>query len=78
MAKLGVSNLRCAYCNVLVGIDYFAELLEEYGDAHKALVAYNAGRMGAYNGWFCVGRYQSDYSRAVVARAEEIGGFEID
>ncbi len=74
MAKLCVSNIRCPYCNVLVGIDYLAELLEEYGDVHMALVAYNAGRTNAWNGWFSVGRYQSDYSREVVANAERIGG----
>lgn len=78
MAKLGVTNLLCPYCNVLIGIDYFAELLERYGDTHMALIGYNAGPSKAYEGWFSVGRYQSDYSRAVVARAEEIGGFEIE
>lgn len=74
MAALGVSNLLCPYCNVLVGIDYLAELLEEYGSEHAACVAYNAGRTGAYNGWFSVGVYQSDYSREVMANAARIGG----
>lgn len=70
MNKLGVTNLLCPYCNVLVGIDYLAELLNEYDDIHKALVCYNAGRKGAYDGWFSVGVYQSNYSRAVLARAQ--------
>lgn len=74
MAKLGVTNIRCPYCNVLVGIDYLAELLEEYGDVHKALICYNAGRTNAWNGWFSVGVYQSDYSREVMANAARIGG----
>lgn len=74
MEKLCISNLKCPYCNVIVGIDYLAELLEEYGDVHKALICYNAGRTNAWNGWFSVGRYQSDYSRYVVSHAEALGG----
>lgn len=74
MAKLGVTNLLCPYCNVLVGIDYFAECLEKYSDVHKALIMYNAGAGNAYEGWFSVGVYKSDYSREVVAIAARIGG----
>lgn len=70
MEKLGVTNLLCPYCNVLVGIDYFVECLEKYGDVHKALIVYNAGVGNAYEGWFSVGRYQSDYSRAVLERTQ--------
>ena len=74
MEKLCVSNLMCPYCNVLIGIDYFAELLAVYEDLHMALIAFNAGPARAYNGWFAVGKYESDYSREVVAIAARIGG----
>lgn len=76
MQELGVTNLLCPYCNVLVGIDYFAECLEKYGDVHKALIVYNAGAGKAYDGWFSVGRYQSDYSREVMDNTERIGDYE--
>lgn len=84
MAKLGVTNLLCPYCNVLVGIDYFAELLEEYGDVHKALVAYNAGPTRANEVWFSKGIYTNEYSREVINFMNEtffngeIGGFTLE
>lgn len=74
MEKLCVSNLMCPYCNVIVGIDYFAECLAVYEDVHMALIRFNAGQTNANAGWFSVGRYQSDYSREVMAIAERIGG----
>lgn len=74
MEELGVTKLLNPYCNVLVGIDYLAELLEEYGDVHKALMCYNAGRAGAYQHWFSKGVYENSYSREVMKIAARIGG----
>lgn len=74
MEKLCISNLLCPYCNVIVGIDYLAECLAVYEDVHMALIRFNAGQTNANAGWFSVGRYQSDYSREVMAIAERIGG----
>lgn len=44
--KLGVTDLFDPYSNILVGVDYFSELLEKYGDEGAALVAYNRGSYG--------------------------------
>lgn len=70
MARLGVTDLYDPKQNVLVGIDYFAELISRYNNISMALVAYNAGPGGAYTGWFSVGRYESDYSREVMHNAQ--------
>lgn len=70
ISKLGVNDLLDPYQNVLVGIDYLAELIDEYDNLSMALVAYNAGCTGAYNGWFSVGRYESSYSKTVLHKAQ--------
>lgn len=72
MVRLGVTDLFDPVENVKVGVDYLAELLGKYGDMSKALVAFNAGETGAYNGWFSVGKTESDYSRAVLMNAQKI------
>lgn len=71
MEKLGCTDLTDPYDNVNVGTDYIAELLEMYEDVHKALMAYNMGG-GAASGLWEQGITTSDYSRYIVARAEEI------
>ena len=81
MEKLGVSDLLDPFDNVLVGIDYLAELLDKYdGDMEKALVGYNAGPSGAYEHYFSKGVYSSEYSRQVLATskslAEEVNTWE--
>ncbi len=70
IARLGVTNLYDPEQNVLVGVDYLAELISKYNNISMALVAYNAGETGANNGWFSVGRYESDYSREVMHNAQ--------
>ena len=73
MDKLGVTNLLDPYQNVVVGIDYLVELLESYdGDMTKALIAYNAGQLGAYNLYFSRGVYTNDYSAEVLAEIENL------
>lgn len=73
MDKLGVTNLLDPYQNVVVGIDYLVELLESYdGDMTKALMAYNAGQLGAYNLYFSRGVYTNDYSAEVLAEIENL------
>ena len=64
MGRLGADNLLDPYQNVLVGVDFLAELLERYdGNMTKALVAYNKGH---YPG------YVTQYARDVLAKAEEL------
>ena len=73
MDKLGVTNLLDPYQNVSVGIDYLAELLDCYdGNMAKALMAYNAGQLGAYKYYFSSGVYSNDYSEEVLAEIENL------
>ena len=75
MARLDVTNLLHPYQNVTVGIDFLAELLDEYdGNVEMALMAYNAGRSGADEYWFSKGEYSNDYSRKVVELARLLNG----
>ena len=63
MEKLGVEDLRAnPYDNLRVGIDYFQELLDTYGNEYIALNVYNSG--GTNNG------YASDYSILVMERCK--------
>lgn len=43
MEKLGCTDLLDPYQNVVVGIDYLAELYRHYGSMTYALIAYNGG-----------------------------------
>ena len=72
MKRLECTNLKDAYQNVTVGIDFMAELLEKYEDVEKALMAYNAGESGARRNWWNRGIYSNKYSRAVLEIAEEL------
>lgn len=64
MGRLGADNLLDPYQNVLVGVDFLAELLDRYdGNMAKALVAYNRGH---YAGTI------TQYARDVLAKAEEL------
>ena len=75
MDKLGVTDLFDPYQNVTVGIDLFAELLDEYdGNVEMALMAYNAGRTGAEKYWFSNGEYSNEYSSKVVELARLLNG----
>jgi soluble lytic murein transglycosylase-like protein len=69
MEKLGCTDLLDPYQNVVVGIDYLAELLDRYdGDMAKAVTAYNRGH---YAGTITA------YAKGVMAKAEELGGANI-
>ena len=72
MKRLGCTNLKDAYQNVTVGIDFLAELMGKYEDIEKALMAYNAGESGARKNWWSRGVYSNKYSRAVLEIAEEL------
>lgn len=72
MKRLGCTNLKDAYQNVTVGIDFLAELMGKYEDVEKALMAYNAGESGARKNWWKRGIYSNKYSRAVLEIAEEL------
>lgn len=66
MEQYGCDNLLDPYQNVIVGVDYLAELLDRYdGDIAKALVGYN---QGSYKGTV------TQYAKTVLAKAEELRG----
>ena len=79
MERLDVTNLLHPYQNVTVGIDFLAELLDEYdGNVEMALMAYNAGRDGADEYWFSKGEYSNEYSQKVTELARLLNGGGID
>lgn len=72
MDRLGVADLANPYQNVLVGIDYLAEMLERYeGDMAKALTAYNCGIGGAQK-YFSRGIDANAYAKKILAYAKEL------
>ena len=69
MERLGCDDLLDPFQNVTVGVDILSELIDGYGDTERALMVYNAGAAGAYNGWFQYGVYSNEYSSGVLANA---------
>lgn len=76
MDRLNVDNLADPYMNILVGVDYISELLDQYQDAHLALSIYNRGfrnsiGTGALDLWER-GETSTEYSESIMNRAGEI------
>lgn len=70
MEKLNCTDLLDPYQNVIVGIDFLAELLERYdGSMEKALTAYN---QGSFKG------VVTQYAKAVLSRAGEMKVIEVE
>lgn len=63
-------NLYDPYNNAKQGIQFLAELYNEHGDYHIALMCYNMGSGGA-NKYFNQGIYTSSYSRKVLEKAND-------
>lgn len=73
MDRLGVTDLLNPYENVAVGIDILAEKINGYdGNVSMALMAYNAGDVGANRRWFSQGIYSNKYSESVLEIKERI------
>lgn len=70
MNKLGCDDLLNPFENVVVGIDYFAELVRMERGVEWALMAYNGGL--AYASEMVDAGKVSDYASAVLYRAEEL------
>lgn len=72
MQKLGVTDLTDPEENILVGVDYIAELFEKYEDVYAVLQFYNAG----YSEKYGIGAYEkgiyTDYAIEVSERAVEL------
>lgn len=72
--RLGVSDFFDPYSNILLGVDYFNELIEKYSDPYLALMVYNMGDGKALK-LYRQGK-TTKYSRSVMDRANnlQIGG----
>ena len=68
-----VSDLKDPYGNIRVGLNFLQELSSRYADSgmNCVLMAYNMGESGAKKCWNN-GTYSTEYSRGILARAEEI------
>lgn len=74
MAEESVISLYDPYGNIRVGLNLIKELEDKYKGSsgeHCVLMAYSMGESRAKEFW-AEGIYSSEYSRAVIARAEEI------
>lgn len=72
MERLNCTNLKNPYQNVMVGIDYLAELIEKYGTVQDALAAYNYGERGAREHLWNKGIYVYSYNEGIMNRAREL------
>ena len=70
MAKLGVSNLYDPYGNILVGVDYLAEIQKSTNDISLTLMTYNMGSKKAKS-LHSQGTI-SKYALSVIERAGEL------
>ena len=68
-----VSDLKDPYGNIRVGLNFLQELSSRYADSgmNCVLMAYNMVESGAKKCWNN-GTYSTEYSRGILARAEEI------
>ena len=72
MDKLGVTDLTDPEENILVGVDYIAELFHRYGDVYAVLMVYNAGDSDTYGLGAWKGGRSSDYALEVAERSAEL------
>lgn len=71
MERLGVTDLTDPYDNILVGVDYLAELFRRYEDPAMVLMIYN-GDSRAWKFWET--GEMSEYARKILERAAELEG----
>lgn len=73
MKAENVTDLNDPYGNIRVGLSFLKELSDRYGNSgvNCVLMAYNMGESGAKKCWNN-GIYSSEYSREILARAEEL------
>lgn len=74
MEAEGVTDFYNPYGNIRVGLNFLQEISDKYLDSsgiHCVLMVYNMGESGAKDCWK-QGIYSTEYTRAILARAEEI------
>ena len=70
MERLGVKNIFDIRGNILVGVDYLAELFEKYVDPAMVLMVYN-GDSSAWTYWHSDGNI-SKYAEKILNRSEDL------
>lgn len=65
MDKLNVDNVENPYFNIMVAVDYLAELQGRFDTEAEVLTAYNYGVTGAYKHVWNKGLTETEYSKAV-------------
>lgn len=65
MDRLNVDNVENPYFNIMVGVDYLAELQGRFNTEAEVLTAYNYGVTGAYQNVWNKGLTETEYSKAV-------------
>lgn len=71
MERLGVTDLYDPYSNILVGVDYLAELARDYQDLPLVLMCYNEGPLQEVFGKYESGLI-SEYAQAIMQRSSEL------
>lgn len=69
MDKLGVTDLKDGYSNILVGTDYLAELAQKYQDLPLVLMKYNGDSRAER---LAEAGEMSDYARKIIDLAEKL------
>lgn len=69
MNRLGVDSLYDPYDNILVGVDYLAELFEKYEDPGAVLAVYHGEKGGLQRA--SDGEYSS-YTKGILERSENL------
>lgn len=72
MDKLNVDNVENPYFNIMVAVDYLAELQGRFDTEEEVLTAYNYGVTGAYKHVWNKGLTETKYSKAVQQAKQRI------
>ncbi len=72
MERLNVDNVENPYFNIMVAVDYLAELQGRFDTEAKVLTAYNYGVSGAYKHVWNKGLTETEYSKTVQQAKQRI------
>lgn len=72
MERLNVDNVENPYFNIMVAVDYLAELQGRFDTEAEVLTAYNYGVSGAYKHVWNKGLTETEYSKAVQQAKQRI------
>lgn len=72
MERLGITDVKDPFQNVVVAVDYLAELQDRFENMDKVLTAYTYGVTGAYRHVWNAGLESCEYSRKVRKTARRI------